>query len=245
VDNAFGKLAVSFEANCGQCDGRAKYVARSRGASILVGATETTLARDGRSLRLELVGADGASRVSGLDRLPGVANYLVGNDPSRWRTHIPTYAGVRCEGVWPGVDAIYRGAAARLEFDFVVAPGGDPRTIELDVDGATSVTIDGDGTLVAKTGAGEVRERKPVVYQERADGTRRPVAGAFELRGGGRVGFRIGGYDRRLPLVVDPTSATRSRSAAPTATPIHWGSRSTPRATRTSWEARHRRACQR
>src|SRR5689334_6014077 len=122
VDNAFGKLAVSFEANCGQCDGRAKYVARSGGASVLVAATETTLAREGRSLRLELVGADPASRVSGLDRLPGVANYLVGNDPSRWRTKIPTYAAVRCEGVWPGVDAIYRGRTEGLEFDFVVAP---------------------------------------------------------------------------------------------------------------------------
>ncbi len=90
-------------------------------------------------LRIQLVGANASARVTGTDDLPGKANYFIGNDPSKWRTDVPTYAKVKYEGVYPGVDLVYYGTrGGELEYDFVVAPGADPAAITLDVEAGLS-----------------------------------------------------------------------------------------------------------
>jgi hypothetical protein len=85
-------------------------------------------------VRMKLVGANASAEVSGADELPGKSNYFIGNDPKNWRTNVPTYAKVRYQGVYPGVDLVYYGnQGGQLEYDFVVAPGADPNIITLDV----------------------------------------------------------------------------------------------------------------
>jgi hypothetical protein len=42
-------------------------------------------------VRMELAGANPGLRVSGAEQLPGKANYFIGNDPSKWRSNVPTY----------------------------------------------------------------------------------------------------------------------------------------------------------
>ena len=138
-------------------------------------------------IRMRLVGADARARMAGEERLPGVANYFQGNDPAKWRRNVPTYAKVRCRSVYPGVDVIYYGASdashgngQRLEHDFVLAPGADPRRISLAFDGANRVRVDAAGDLLIRAGREEVRLHQPVAYQE-VDGRRRPVAVAWRL----------------------------------------------------------------
>src|SRR5262249_47253751 len=43
----------------------------------------------------------------------------------------------------------------------------------------------------------------PVLYQDGLS-ARAVVSGGYVLEGGGRVGFRLGAYDRGRPLVIDP-----------------------------------------
>ena len=62
-----------------------------------------------------------------------------------------------------------------------------------------------DGALVIATDAGEIRWKKPEVYQWK-NGVRQTVAGAFALHGE-RVTFALGAYDRSRELVIDPTLA--------------------------------------
>src|SRR5512142_2278683 len=52
----------------------------------------------------------------------------------------------------------------------------------------------------------EIRQRAPVVYQE-CRGGRQRVTGRYEARSKTSVGFRIGAFDARRPLVIDPTLA--------------------------------------
>ena len=87
-------------------------------------------------LRMKLVGANVKAAVTGAEELPGKSNYFIGNDPKKWRTNVPTYAKVKYQGVYPGVDLVYYGnQGGQLEYDFVVAPGADPNMITLDVAG--------------------------------------------------------------------------------------------------------------
>ena len=129
-------------------------------------------------LRMRLVGANPAAKVSGLNELPGTSNYFIGNDPKKWRTDVPNYAKVKYESVYPGVDLVYYGNQRQLEYDFVVAPGADPSAIRLNVGAKLSsakgaqrrarLRIDPNGDLVASVAGEEVRFHKPVVYQSAA-----------------------------------------------------------------------------
>ena len=62
--------------------------------------------------------------------------------------------------------------------------------------------MDDAGDLVISTAGGELRQHRPIVYQE-SDGGRRQIAGRYQLRGG-EVRFALGRYDRSQPLVIDP-----------------------------------------
>jgi uncharacterized protein (TIGR03437 family) len=163
-------------------------------------------------LRMKLAGADPASKAEALETLPGKVNYFIGADPQAWREGAPTYAKVRYQEVYPGIDLVYYGNQRRLEYDFIVAPGTDPDVIELRFEGADALRIDDNGDLVLNAGAGELRQRKPVIYQE-VNGERRKIDGSYEIRNpqsaiyDQTVGFHLGNYDASLPLVIDPVMA--------------------------------------
>src|SRR5258708_10348086 len=85
------------------------------------------------AVRMSLVAANQMAKVTGVDELPGKSNYFIGNDPAKWRTNVPTYAKVKYQDVYPGIDLVYYGNQQQLEYDFVVAPGADPKAISLRV----------------------------------------------------------------------------------------------------------------
>jgi len=225
---AYGALPLAFEANRGQTDGSVDYVARGAGYTLFLRGADLTLAlaaprasltpplgataatslttavsqTAGVALRLRFVGATPAARAAGLDPLPDVVNYLRG-DASRWMTGVPTYARVRYAGLYPGIDLAYYGTAGRLEDDWTVAPGADPRAIRLAVDGARGVALDGHGALVLDTAAGALTQGAPTAYQM-IGGVRHDVTASFALMGAGTIGVTVGAYDTSQPLVIDP-----------------------------------------
>jgi uncharacterized protein (TIGR03437 family) len=211
---AFGQLPLSFEANQGQAAEPVKFLARGPGYNLSLLADEAVLHLrrvDGQftshqpaaTLRLKLAGANAAARIVGEDALPGRSHYLIGGDPRGWRTDVPQFARVKYEAVYPGVDLVYYGNQQELEYDFIVAPGADARAIRLRFAGAQGLTLAPNGDLLLSTEAGTVRQHAPVVYQQ-VNGARRTVAGRYVIRGKGEVGFALGAYDARLPLVIDP-----------------------------------------
>jgi len=175
-------------------------------------------------LRMKLVGASPNARVMGTDELPGKSNYLIGNNPKKWRTNVPNYARVEYGDVYPGVNLVYYGNQGQLEYDFVVAPGADPSQIALEL-GTGQSKIDVNGDLLVQTETGEVRFHKPVVYQmqatpdsrssnaeqqsapagakDRTLRTKNLLDGSYILKGN-QVTFQLASYDRSKPLVIDP-----------------------------------------
>lgn len=124
-------------------------------------------------LHLKLVGANAAAKITGVEELATKSNYFIGSDPKKWRAGVSSYSKVQYQEVYPGVDLVYYGNQGQLEYDFVVAPGADPRAIALAIETGQSqiqnpkreIVIAANGDLVVDTGSGEVRLHKPVVYQ--------------------------------------------------------------------------------
>ncbi len=73
--------------------------------------------------RLEGATPHPEASMEGLEKLPGISNYFLGNDPAMWRTNVPHYQRVRYPQVYPGIDLVYYGNPRQLEYDFIVAPG--------------------------------------------------------------------------------------------------------------------------
>jgi len=207
VSPSLHALPFSFEPNVGQTDPRVKFLARGRGMTLFVTPTETVFLTVRGAVRMRLVGASADAEVHGVDPLPGRSHVLLGRDPARWRTNTPTFARVRSRDVYRGVDLLHYGTEGRqLEYDFVVAPGVDPRVIRLAFDGVDRLQLDDNGELVLHVGATHLRLGAPRVYQTSAEG-RRTVAGAWRLEDASTAAFRIGAYDTSQVLVIDPTVA--------------------------------------
>lgn len=212
-EDNYASLPLRFEANRGQADGEVKFVARTREHVLHLTATEAVLSLPpaqgdggpGRPdvVRMRLVGGNPRPVVEGREKLPGVTNYLLGNDPAKWATGVAGYGNVRYRDAYPGVDLVYYGDdEGRVEYDFVVKPGVDLSVIRLEHSGQRSLAVAANGDLVLSTSGGELRQHRPVIYQE-VRGVRRPVSGRYLLDGQG-VRFEVGAYDRDQPLVIDP-----------------------------------------
>ncbi len=192
---------VVFEPNRGQAPEEYDFLSHGSGYAVGLQPGCASLVSSNARLSTVLVGARRSARGVGESPLAGQVNYLRGGK-SNWITGIPTYSRVRYRGVYPGIDLVYYGNAGALEYDFVVAPGSDPRAIRMQYEGARKLRIDGGGDLIVETAGGDLRQHRPVVYQEIA-GVRHEIGGRYVLRGP-TVSFELAAYDRKHQLVIDP-----------------------------------------
>lgn len=227
---AYSNLSLSFEENQGQSAPEVRYVSHGPGYELFLTPQEAVIAlqrsrawnlsplhraqyfralRQARQaesmtvLRMGLEGANPQAKISGIGPLPGKVSYFLGNRPERWRTGIPTYAKVKYSQVYPGVDLVFYGNKKKLEYDFLVAPGVDPKTIALNLKSARNLRISQSGDLIVTLAGGPVVLQKPVIYQF-ANGERKPVNGSYSLAGKHQLTFSVSAYDRSMPLIIDP-----------------------------------------
>lgn len=136
----------------------------------------------------------------GQERLPGISNHFIGNDPDKWVTEVPQHARVVHQDVWPGIDVVWYGTKEGLKFDVVVAPGSDPARARFSTPGTQSVDVDAAGKLVMATPLGDLVKGAPVAVQPDVDGT---VPVEYEVSDA-VFGFSLGDYDRSTALIIDP-----------------------------------------
>jgi hypothetical protein len=223
-------LPLAFEPNLGQVDRQVKFLARGDGYTLWLTAIEavlqlrspmqsrlapqvsappeTSAARamgTATTIRMRMLGANPGTTLTGLVPLAVTTSYFIGNDPTRWRSHVPTFSKVCYENVYPGIDLVFHGEQRALEYDWVVRPGGDPRAIELAFDGASHLELDTNGDLLVQAAEGRdiVRQHKPVVYQEN-NGWQQPIDVGYIVERDGHVKLWTADYNPQITLVIDP-----------------------------------------
>ena len=131
-------LPVKFQARAGNV-----YVGlRPGGIDLAFGGFGSERA----ALALDFVHADQNAPITASEQKEGVTNYLLGPDSSRWYSHIPNFGRVTYSDLYPGVSLAFYGNGHHLEYDFVVAPGGDYHQVRMRVNGANSISIAADGS---------------------------------------------------------------------------------------------------
>jgi len=207
----YGQLPLSFVPNVGQSDAVVRYQAHAMGGMLffeddaVVLSLPTTEDQTRSVVHLRFDGVNVAHRVINAERLPGIVNYFIGNDPSRWLTDLPTYAGIVYEQLYPGIDLRYDGAQSTLKGTYTLAPHANPSRIRWRYEGATSVRVDkqtGD-LLLALDDVSTLIEKAPSAWQT-INGVRVSVPVQYMLMADDSIGFALGGYNPNQPLTIDP-----------------------------------------
>jgi hypothetical protein len=217
------KPPILFETNQGQAPDSVGFVTRIGLGSMLLSPTSSILyaptdprqeaPATARPIQIHLVGANPHARLEGVGGPATQIHFLNGSDPQSWHNRIAAYTRIKAASIYPGIDLVHYGQGGQIEYDFNLAPGGDPQSIRLDFTGIDRLEVDSEGNLLVKTDSLVMRHHRPVAYQIR-QGARCGIPVQYTLiatppASNGApahwtVGFEVGAYDSTEPLTIDP-----------------------------------------
>jgi hypothetical protein len=200
------RLPLYYERNVGQADPAVKVISRGGGFLSLMTGKDTHLLNIAtkRPIDLKFAGAGQPGEPEFEGELPGVSHYYLGRDPEKWRRGVRHYAKVRFPNVYPGIDVVFYSNDDRMEYDFIVRPGGDPNVIKMAWTGVEATAIDESGDLIVTTSVGNIRQKQPVVYQD-IGGKRVKVEARYRRESGDTYAVDLVRWDPLFTLVVDPS----------------------------------------
>jgi hypothetical protein len=188
-----GQAGPGFITNCGQIDQRVAYYAVGPSGAVYLtrqavvidlrenwhdrygpmqrkclnsgpaSSSHSSEVQTGCAVYIRFQGANPAPSLEARGELPGRRNYLIGDDPSGWRTDIPAYKEVVYHDVWPGIDLVYRLEGDVLVYEVVSSAGADTRMVGFAYEGADRLLESSDGSLILETEAGCIREVGPEI----------------------------------------------------------------------------------
>jgi hypothetical protein len=206
-----------FEPNVGQTDARAHWVARGPGYQLFFtdDSVMMTLLNPVKHaeppglllrphappakiqdlepsvVRLRINGSHRWTNATGLAPVTSVTNYLIGNDRSKWHTNVANFTQLKENHIYDGVDIVFYGNGANLEYDFIVAPGADPAQIHLAFDGIDRMRIEKNGDLCLTLSSGkELKQLRPRIYQQIGE-QRLEVTGNYKILDRENVTFAL------------------------------------------------------
>jgi hypothetical protein len=235
--NLFQRIPASFEINKGQFTDDVRYVAHTSGYKVSIKSNELVLHTEpskalaakikekratatelqaAQPVKLNFVGANANAQATAEEVSTRRSHYMWGEGGNlKSIIDVPHYRRVRVANLYQGVDVVYYGAQADMEYDLVVQPGADTNRIKLKFD--REAKLDTDGNLVIGAGDSKIVHRKPVVYQQDQQtgsakvagaaplaSTKRSVASRYAKNADGTFGIALGAYDRKAPLTIDP-----------------------------------------
>jgi hypothetical protein len=228
VNSAPDGRTLEFVENKGQWDARVRYMAELPAGRLFLGKTGFTYALvDAKALQAHhdhtalpnpngnpdrlrahaysviFEGANPNPGITGGEATAEQRNYFLGKDPAAWASGVGGFRSVNYGEVYAGIGVhLYENQHQQLEYDFTLVPGAQPASIRLRYQGADRLRIQ-DGKLLIQTSVGTVQEQIPRAWQQIGE-RQVPVTCAFVLKDN-VVSFRLGKYNPRYALIIDPT----------------------------------------
>ncbi len=156
----------------------------------------------GYRMDVTLVGANKNAQVITGPAQPYAENYgLDGTDKNM--STVRSFEKITYKDIYPNIDWVLYVANGKLKHEFVVHKGGNPANIKLQYGGATELSVNQQGMLVAVTPMGKVTEAAPVSFLQ----DKKNVKTSFKLSGN-ELSYEIAPYDGELTIDPDLQWAT-------------------------------------
>ena len=143
-----------------------------------------------------LLGANRNAQVITAEPAPYTENYFTAATAGKCVT-AHSCNRITYKDIYPHIDWVLYTADGQLEHEFVVNEGGNVADIQVAYGGATSLTLNADGSLTATTPQGTITEHAPATY----DNAGNKVASSFILKGN-NLSYAVAPFAGRL--VIDP-----------------------------------------
>ncbi|MGE5398581.1 MAG: SBBP repeat-containing protein [Chitinophagales bacterium] len=203
-ENMLENIPLCFIENRGQMDKQVFYYSEGGNQGLYFtssGLTFTLATEEKRwAVKMNFVNANTVTP-RGESLTPTRISYLKGQ-PKDWKTGLNTYSRVIYPDLWPGIDLVFKGDSKGLKYEFVVAPGADPKKVKLAWQGAESITINKQGEMQIKTPIGSFTDQAPIAWQ--VDGQNCQKVDAAFCNQGQEWGFKLGEYDPSREMIIDP-----------------------------------------
>lgn len=193
--------------------GRVKYFAKTLAGSVLVSDQGITYQlKRGSKPNPSTVAIKESwikpknSLATGVKASQAKFSFFKGADQKNWKRNVAAFDEVGFGQVYEGVFVTLKAYNNNVEKIFSVASGADPRRIAIRVDGVSDLSIN-RGELEMRRSDSILKMTAPVAYQE-LNGERKFVKAAYTRLSKNSYGFKVEGYDRSRPLIIDPLLAS-------------------------------------
>lgn len=111
---------------------------------------------------------------------------------------VHAYEKIIYKNIYPNIDWVIYKTDSGIKYDFVVHQGGNYQNIQLKTKWVEDVKINQDGSLIIKNLLGEIREEKPISFQDSLK-----IHTKFQLNKD-IIYFETENYDKSSILIIDP-----------------------------------------
>ena len=152
-------------------------------------------------------------------KVEGYKNYFIGNDESKWATNVNSYTSIKYHNLYNNIDLNIYTSISQVKYDFIVKKGGEANDISIYYYGVESLKINEKGYLLVKLSNGEVKESKPIAFQN-INGSQVSVECKFKIEGNNVSFYFPNGYNHSEDLIIDPVLVFSSLTGS---TSDNWG----------------------
>ena len=156
------------------------------------------------SFKMKFKGATTNNHAMGSQPIAEYFNYYIGNDPKQWASNVTAFTRLSYSDLYHHINLNIATENGALKYIYEVQPQADFGQIQIEFEGTDGIAVDDEGNLLIKTSVGDIHDLKPYAYQI-VNGKQIEVACKYILNGN-TVSYALpNGYDKNLPLIIDPT----------------------------------------
>jgi PKD domain/Beta-propeller repeat len=143
-----------------------------------------------------LVGSNPHSKPVGFGEFQDKTTYHLETGTRRQKS----FSGIRYNEIYPGIHLVFYSVDGEMKFDFELEEGADHCLIQMQIEGADSISLADGGSLKIHHRFGEMEEFAPSSFY--AEG-RRDIGSQYRLSGN-IVSFDLESHERDAKRVIDP-----------------------------------------
>lgn len=130
-------------------------------------------------------------------KLEAYDNYYLSTCPNG-ALNVRSYNQITYQQIYDGIDVTWYEKNGNLKYDYTVAAGADYKQIQIEIKGATKISINAHGELEIVTPLGTIVEQSPLVFQNK-----KTLPARWKINDN-KLSFEIDNINPDLPFIIDP-----------------------------------------